>query len=145
MSQFCTYHGSWAVVTCAKLWHDMIINFHATANCNLISFGLWAHKPFVRWILEHHHIFWKHMIYGLHQTLADFPLETWNKCQRRSPQIKVKASFLSPTTHSWYTLTVTDSYPFVLCYLYDTDNADAYQGGIRETISFNRGTVGEKY
>ena len=29
MSQFCICHNSsWAVVACAKLWHDLIITFH---------------------------------------------------------------------------------------------------------------------
>ena len=27
MSQFCTYHDSWAVVVCAKLWHNLVIIF----------------------------------------------------------------------------------------------------------------------
>ena len=43
-SQFYTCHNSWAVVTCAKLWPDQSISFHARATSNFIDFIIWAHK-----------------------------------------------------------------------------------------------------
>ena len=48
-SQICTCHGSWAVVVCAKLWHDNIIVFRVSVIELLTSFGLWAPAPFVQW------------------------------------------------------------------------------------------------
>ena len=44
MSQFCTYHKSWAVVACAKLWPDWIIIFHARTIDIFTRFGSRVHK-----------------------------------------------------------------------------------------------------
>ena len=52
-SHFCTCHDSWAVMTCAKLWPDQTTISHLRAHDIFISFGLWAHKPPVKWILWH--------------------------------------------------------------------------------------------
>ena len=49
ISQFCTCRDSSAVMTCTKLWHDLIISFHWRAMHIFPRFGLWAHKPFVKW------------------------------------------------------------------------------------------------
>ena len=40
MSQFCTCHDSWAVMTCAEFWHDWIIIFNVRATCIFTRFGL---------------------------------------------------------------------------------------------------------
>ena len=37
-----------AVVACAKLWPVWMLFFHVRANRIFTSYGLWAHKPFVR-------------------------------------------------------------------------------------------------
>ena len=49
MLQICTHHDSPAVMTCAKLLPELIIIFHVKAGCNFTRFGLWAHKPLVKW------------------------------------------------------------------------------------------------
>ena len=49
-SPLCTCHDSSAVVTCAKLWPDLVIIFHVISTCNFTRFELWAHKLFVRWV-----------------------------------------------------------------------------------------------
>ena len=54
--QFCTCHDSWAVMTCAKLWLDLIIIFHATYN-NIVRLGFWipTYNSIIRlgyWILN---------------------------------------------------------------------------------------------
>ena len=49
-SQICTCHGSWAVVTCAKLWPDLIIIFQVKSMCSFSRFGLSVHKPYVKWV-----------------------------------------------------------------------------------------------
>ena len=49
MSQFCTCHDSWAVMACAKLWHDLMIIFHVRATCIVKRFWLWVCKSFVWW------------------------------------------------------------------------------------------------
>ena len=33
MSQFCTYYDSWAVMVCAKLWHDLIAIVNVRTTC----------------------------------------------------------------------------------------------------------------
>ena len=38
-SQSCPCHNSWAVVTCAKFWPDLLIVFHAQATHILMRFG----------------------------------------------------------------------------------------------------------
>ena len=43
-AQFCTYHNSWAVAVCAKLWPDFKFNFHITATYIFPKFGLWVYK-----------------------------------------------------------------------------------------------------
>ena len=43
-SQFCTCHDSSAVMTCAKVWTDLIFIFQSTATWILTRFGLWAQK-----------------------------------------------------------------------------------------------------
>ena len=50
MSKFCICHDSSAVVACAKFWLDYFIIFHTRAAHIFIRFGLWAHKPFVKWV-----------------------------------------------------------------------------------------------
>ena len=52
-SQFCTCHDSWAVVTCAMLWSDWIINIIIRARRIVAKFHFWALKSFVKWILTH--------------------------------------------------------------------------------------------
>ena len=47
MGHFCTCHNSSAVVTCAKLTHDWITIFHATAMHIFTRFGL---HPLVMWV-----------------------------------------------------------------------------------------------
>ena len=49
-SQFCTWHDSLTVMTCAKLWPDLIIICHVRATWIFTRFGSWAHKPFVEWV-----------------------------------------------------------------------------------------------
>ena len=51
MSKFCTCHDSWAVVPYAKLWHDLMTVLLNRAIYYCAKFGLWIHKPFVKWIL----------------------------------------------------------------------------------------------
>ena len=48
--QFCTWHDSWAVMPCAKLWADLIISFHVRAKHNFARFESWAQKLFVTWV-----------------------------------------------------------------------------------------------
>ena len=48
-SQICTCHDSWAVVTCAKLWTDLIIICQVRAAWICKIFELWAHKLLLRW------------------------------------------------------------------------------------------------
>ena len=54
-SQFCTCHNSWAVMACAKLWHDLIIviiikekRFFRTsqfwAHITLCEISSWGHR-----------------------------------------------------------------------------------------------------
>ena len=50
-SQFSTCHDSYAVVPCAKLWPVWMNIFHVRAFSIYTRFGLWAHKPFVKWVL----------------------------------------------------------------------------------------------
>ena len=51
-SQFCTCHDSWAVMTCAKLWHDWIIRIELKSKWIFKSFQLWAQKLFVKWVTD---------------------------------------------------------------------------------------------
>ena len=37
-------------MTCAKFWHNLIIIFHARVLHISTRSGLWAHKPFVKWV-----------------------------------------------------------------------------------------------
>ena len=49
-SLFCTCHDSWAVMTCAKLWPDlMIILCNNNTTLFFTKFVFWAHKPHVKW------------------------------------------------------------------------------------------------
>ena len=50
-SQYCSCYDCSAVMVCAKLWVDQIINFYIKATCVLTRFGLEVHKPFVKWLL----------------------------------------------------------------------------------------------
>ena len=50
-SQFCTYHDSWAVMTCAKLWPDGIIGIQMRTKRIFTRFQLYAQKQFVKWVL----------------------------------------------------------------------------------------------
>ena len=49
-SQICTCHDSSAVVTCAKLWPDWMINLTVWTTWFFTRFGQWAHKPCVEWV-----------------------------------------------------------------------------------------------
>ena len=49
MPRFCTCYDSWAVMPCAKLWHDWIFSFSYKSNTQtFIRFGLWAHELIVK-------------------------------------------------------------------------------------------------
>ena len=48
MSKFCTCHDSSAVMTCAKLWPDLIIIIIVKARIIFTRFQLWAHKTFAK-------------------------------------------------------------------------------------------------
>ena len=51
ISQFCTCHDSWAVVTCAKLLYDWIIEFKIKAKRIFKRFQLWVvNKGLPIWI-----------------------------------------------------------------------------------------------
>ena len=52
--QFCTWHGSWAVVPYAKLSPDLIIIFHITPKNVFMKYGWWAHKTLVKRFLSCH-------------------------------------------------------------------------------------------
>ena len=39
---FSTCHDSTAVVTCAKLWPDLVIIYHISVTCHFTRFGWWA-------------------------------------------------------------------------------------------------------
>ena len=52
-SQIRTWHGSWAAVTCAKLWSDLIIICHKNSPWISTMFGSWAYKCFVKSITAH--------------------------------------------------------------------------------------------
>ena len=54
MLQFCTCHDSWAVMTCAKLWHDWLIQIWFTARRIFTKFHLWAHNPLVKRVQGQH-------------------------------------------------------------------------------------------
>ena len=48
MSKFCTYHDSFAVVACAKLWHNWLIKFQIIVEINFTWFRyqlLWSRSP----------------------------------------------------------------------------------------------------
>ena len=49
-SKFCTCHDSSAVVTWAKFWPDLIINFITKARKIFTRFQQWAHKPCGKWV-----------------------------------------------------------------------------------------------
>ena len=68
--QFCTSHDSSAVMTCAKLWPDCIIIFQLRAIWIFAKFGLWAHKPFVKWVPGP---FWGTCVTRENQFLIRFP------------------------------------------------------------------------
>ena len=53
-SQFCICHDSLAVVTCANLWPDWIIQIMIKIRENFQRFQLWAHKPIVKRVREVH-------------------------------------------------------------------------------------------
>ena len=54
MSQFCTWHDSRAVGTCAKLWPDCAITIKSRANKYIFrKFISWAHKRLVKWSHVH--------------------------------------------------------------------------------------------
>ena len=54
-SQFCTYHNSWAVVACAKLWPDLANIFHIRATHTFTTCGLWAPELFMKLPLPNIH------------------------------------------------------------------------------------------
>ena len=51
-SPFNRCQDSSAVMTCAKLWPDLIIIRHVKATLNFTKFGLWAHKPLLKRVPE---------------------------------------------------------------------------------------------
>ena len=55
MWQICTCHDSWAVITCANLWPDLIIIYHVGAAGIITRFELQAHKPFVKLVPDQSH------------------------------------------------------------------------------------------
>ena len=57
-SKICTCHDSSAVMTCAKLWPDIINYVHDWVTCILTRVGLRAHKPFVKWTSCYTDVFW---------------------------------------------------------------------------------------
>ena len=61
MSHFYTCHNSWAVVACAKLWHDLVMNFHVRAAHIFTRFGWWADKSFVRWFSAGSHLHYQQL------------------------------------------------------------------------------------
>ena len=92
-SQFCTCHGSWTGMTCAKLWPDWIITIKYTAKEIFTRFELWAHKPFAKrspgmpqhtddyFPGEIHHVIFIHQNPSqaeeeLHKTLVSHPSDT---------------------------------------------------------------------
>ena len=48
-SQFCSCHGSWAVVACANLWPDWSIRINIGAKWVFTRFQSLAHRLFVKW------------------------------------------------------------------------------------------------
>ena len=48
ISQFCTCHDSWAVVTCANLWHDSITGIIITVERVFKRFQSWTRRFFVK-------------------------------------------------------------------------------------------------
>ena len=49
----CTWHNSFAVMACAKLWPYWIIIFQFRATHIHTRFGLWAHNLIVKWVPDH--------------------------------------------------------------------------------------------
>ena len=49
--QFCTCHGSSAVLKCSNLWPDDKSRIIIRTKIIFTRFQLWAHKPFVKWML----------------------------------------------------------------------------------------------
>ena len=45
----CINHDCWAVVSCAKFWHDVFIMIHIRAMLTFRRLWLWAHNLFVKW------------------------------------------------------------------------------------------------
>ena len=70
-SQFCTCHDNQAVMTCAKLWPDLISIFYAWAMCIYKRLALWAHKPFMKSILD----------ISLHRCKSGTLRQTWSGCK----------------------------------------------------------------
>ena len=73
--QFCTCQGSLAAVICAKLWSDCIIRIKIRAKLIFKRFGLWAHKPFARWVpgSGENHTVW----YTIHHGNSSLPASRW--------------------------------------------------------------------
>ena len=63
MSQFCTCHDSSAVMTCANLWHDLIIRIKIKAKIFFARYELWAHLLFVRRVpkVNSYMLYWTHV------------------------------------------------------------------------------------
>ena len=48
--QFCSWHDTYVVVACAKVWPDLIIVFHGKVSRIFKRFMLWVHTELVKWI-----------------------------------------------------------------------------------------------
>ena len=54
-SHVCTCHDSSAVVTCAKLWLNLVFICHVKLPCIFVRFGSWSHKLLIKQFLDSSH------------------------------------------------------------------------------------------